>query len=34
MWIVEVGAKAAHFPEKEYINEIYVAVWARVTVFV
>jgi hypothetical protein len=31
---VEIEAKAAHFPEKNYINEIYDAVWARVSVFV
>jgi hypothetical protein len=24
---VEIGAEAAHFPEKEYINGIAVAVW-------
>ncbi len=23
---VEIGTEAAHFPEKEYINEIFVAV--------
>ncbi len=26
---MEIGAKAAQFPEKEYINGIAVAVWAR-----
>ncbi len=26
---VEIGAEAALFPEKEYINGIAVAVWAR-----
>ncbi len=25
---VEIGAEAALFPEKEYINGIFVAVWA------
>jgi hypothetical protein len=25
---VEIGAEAAQFPEKEYINEIAVAVWS------
>jgi hypothetical protein len=24
---VEIGAEAAQFPEKEYINGIFVAVW-------
>jgi hypothetical protein len=24
---VEIGTEAAHFPEKEYINGIFVAVW-------
>ncbi len=24
---VEIGTEAAQFPEKEYINEIFVAVW-------
>jgi hypothetical protein len=32
MW--KLGTEAAQFPEKEYINGIYVAVWAKpVTVF-
>jgi hypothetical protein len=25
---VEIGAEAAQFPEKEYINGIFVAVWS------
>jgi hypothetical protein len=30
----EVGTEAAQFPEKEYLNGIFVAVWAKpVTVF-
>jgi hypothetical protein len=31
---VEIGADAGQFPEKEYINGISVAVWARVSFFV
>jgi hypothetical protein len=27
---VEIGAKAALFPEKEYISGIFVAVWGKV----
>jgi hypothetical protein len=27
---VEIGTEAAQFPEKEYINGIFVAVWERV----
>jgi hypothetical protein len=30
---VEIGAEAAQFPEKEYINGIAVAVYAEHTVF-
>jgi hypothetical protein len=30
---VEIGAEAALFPEKEYINGIAVAVWMSTTVF-
>jgi hypothetical protein len=26
---VEIGTEAAQFPEKEYINEIFLAVWVR-----
>ncbi len=26
---VEIGTEAAHFPEKEYIRRIFVAVWIR-----
>jgi hypothetical protein len=26
-WIVDIGTEAAQFPEKEYINDIFVAVW-------
>jgi hypothetical protein len=26
---VKIGAEAAQFPEKEYINRIFVAVWCR-----
>jgi hypothetical protein len=26
---VEIGTEAAQFPEKEYINAIFVAVWAE-----
>jgi hypothetical protein len=26
---VEIGTEAAQFPEKEYINGIFVAVWSR-----
>jgi hypothetical protein len=29
---VEIGAEAALFPEKEYINEIAVAVWQKLFV--
>jgi hypothetical protein len=25
---MEIGTEAAQFPEKEYINEIFVAVWS------
>ncbi len=28
---VEIGTEAAQFPEKEYINGIFVAVWCRLT---
>ncbi len=28
---VEIGAEAAQFPEKEYINGIAVAVWVRLS---
>jgi hypothetical protein len=27
MWIVEIGTEVAQFPEKEYINGIFVAVF-------
>ncbi len=27
---VEIGTEAAQFPEKEYINEIFVVVWVAV----
>ncbi len=26
-WIADIGTEAAQFPEKEYINGIFVAVW-------
>jgi hypothetical protein len=29
---VEIGTEAAQFPEKEYINGIFVAVWVAVFV--
>ncbi len=31
---VEIGAEAALFPEKEYINEIFVAVWLTLSIAV
>jgi hypothetical protein len=31
---VEIGAKAALFPEKEYINGIAVAVWLCIFIFI
>jgi hypothetical protein len=27
---VEIGAEAAQFPEKEYVNGIAVAVWSKI----
>jgi hypothetical protein len=29
--IVEIGAEAAQFPEKEYMNGIFLAVWCNYT---
>jgi hypothetical protein len=28
---VEIGTEAAQFPEMEYINGIFVAVWSRIS---
>jgi hypothetical protein len=30
---VEIGTEAAHFPEKEYINGIFLAVFGRLLLF-
>jgi hypothetical protein len=30
---VEIGAEAVHFPEKEYINGIAVAVWYTASLY-